>query len=96
MKQWERFEHIHWGVLAHSTHLRGQGTYDPVTCEERLRSRVTLATRIPREVCERINLGYLNPATVHIEAWKKAPDTLVVPRAGAMLLRTARAMRGSI
>src|SRR5690606_13019734 len=50
--QWERFEHIHWGVLAHSTHLRGQGTYDPQTGEERLRIRVTLATGIPREVCE--------------------------------------------
>ena len=23
------FSHHHWGVLAHSTHLRGAGTYDP-------------------------------------------------------------------
>ena len=24
--QWDRFRHLHWGVLAHSTHLRGAGT----------------------------------------------------------------------
>ncbi|HET9126622.1 MAG TPA: lactate racemase domain-containing protein, partial [Propionibacteriaceae bacterium] len=28
VKQWDRFKHIHWGVLAHSTHLRGAGVYD--------------------------------------------------------------------
>ena len=27
--QWERFEHLRWGVLAHSTHLRGAGTWEP-------------------------------------------------------------------
>jgi hypothetical protein len=26
--QWERFQHQPWGDLAHSTHLRGQGTWD--------------------------------------------------------------------
>ena len=29
-RQWDRFRHLHWGVLAHSTHLRGAGTYDAV------------------------------------------------------------------
>ena len=28
VKQWDRFEHMPWGDLAHSTHLRGAGTYD--------------------------------------------------------------------
>ncbi|MGC5583991.1 lactate racemase domain-containing protein [Ornithinimicrobium sp. W1679] len=87
VKQWERFEHIHWGVLAHSTHLRGQGTYDPQTGEERLRIRVTLATGIPREVCERINLGYLDPATVDLEALADEPGTTVIPNAGEVLYR---------
>ena len=27
--QWERFKDQPWGDLAHSTHLRGQGTWDP-------------------------------------------------------------------
>lgn len=87
MKQWKDFEHIHWGVLAHSTHLRGQGTYDPETGEETLRIRVTLATGIPREVCEQINLGYLEPDTVDLEALAAEPGTTVIPNAGEVLFR---------
>jgi lactate racemase len=85
--QWERFRHVHWGVLAHSTHLRGAGTYDPATGVERLRVRVTLATAIPEEVCRAVNLGYRDPATVDVAALAADPDWLVVPRAGEMLFR---------
>jgi nickel-dependent lactate racemase len=87
VKQWDRFAGIHWGVLAHSTHLRGAGTYDAETGVERLRVDVTLATAIPAEVCRAANLGYLDPATVDIEAFAADPDTLVVPRAGEVLFR---------
>lgn len=86
-KQWETFKDVHWGVLAHSTHLRGAGTYDAATGVETLRVRVTLATRIPREVCESINLGYLDPDTVDLAAFEADPDTLVVPNAGEVLSR---------
>lgn len=85
--QWDRFKHIHWGVLAHSTHLRGQGSYDPATGEEQLRVRVTLATQIPRETCEAINLGYLDPETVDLEALAAEPGTVVIPNAGEVLYR---------
>jgi len=87
LKQWERFEDVPGGILAHSTHLKGLGTYDTATRKETPRIRVTLATGIPRERCERIALGYEDPATVDVEAWKKDPDALVVPRAGEMLYR---------
>lgn len=87
VKQWDRFAGIHWGVLAHSTHLRGAGTYDPATGVERLRVDVTLATAIPEEVCRAANLGYLDPAAVDVEAFAADPDTLVVPRAGEVLFR---------
>ena len=30
LKQWERFERVPGGILAHSTHLRGLGSYDAV------------------------------------------------------------------
>jgi nickel-dependent lactate racemase len=97
LKQWERFRDVPGGILAHSTHVKGLGTYDPATGRETPRVRVTLATGISRERCERINLGYLDPATVDVGTWKKDPDTLVVPRAGEMLYRvTTRAKRGSI
>lgn len=85
--QWDRFSHVHWGVLAHSTHLRGAGSYDPATGEERLRVRVTLATGIPEEACRRVGLGYLDPASVDLAAMAAEPGTLVVPEAGEVLLR---------
>jgi hypothetical protein len=74
-------------VLAHSTHLRGVGTYEDGV--EQPRIKVTLATGIPRERCERINLGYLDPATVDLDAWRGREDEgiLIVPRAGEMLYR---------
>jgi hypothetical protein len=87
LEQWDRFQHHPWGVLAHTTHLRGIGTYDPQTGVERPRIRVTLATGIPRNRCERVNLGYLDADTVDIGAWGAEPGTLVVPKAGDMLYR---------
>ncbi|HSA49270.1 MAG TPA: lactate racemase domain-containing protein [Yinghuangia sp.] len=88
--QWDRFKDLHWGVLAHSTHLRGAGTYDEVN-GERCRVNVTLATAIPEDVVRGANLGYLNPADVDLAACEADPDTLVVPQAGEVLHR----LRGS-
>ena len=97
LKQWDLFQDVPGGILAHSTHVKGLGSYDAATGRETPRIRVTLATGIPRERCERIDLGYLDPASVDVEAWKNDKDTLVVPRAGEMLYRcTTRAKRGSI
>jgi len=86
-EQWQRFRDVPGGILAHSTHVKGLGSYDAASRAETPRIRVTLATGIPRERCERINLGYLDPASVDVEAWQRDPDTLVVPRAGEMLYR---------
>jgi nickel-dependent lactate racemase len=87
VKQWDRFSSVHWGVLAHSTHLRGAGTYDAATGEERLRVNVTLATGIPEDVCRAVNLGYRDPATIEVSDLAADPETLVVPRAGEVLFR---------
>jgi nickel-dependent lactate racemase len=84
--QWERFRDLHWGVLAHSTHLRGAGTWDPVH-GERARVRVTLATGIPEDVVRAANLGYRDPASVDVAAAGADPATLVVPDAGEVLFR---------
>jgi nickel-dependent lactate racemase len=86
VKQWDRFKHVHWGVLAHSTHLRGAGTYDEVG-GERLRLTVTLATGIPEDVVRAANLDYLDPREVDVAAFEADPDTLVVPQAGEVLFR---------
>jgi nickel-dependent lactate racemase len=90
VKQWDRFSPVHWGVLAHSTHLRGAGSYDAETGQERLRLQVTLATGIPESVCRSVNLGYLDPATVDVKAFTDDPGTMVIPRAGEILFRLKR------
>nr|HMN62698.1 hypothetical protein [Anaerolinea sp.] len=89
LKQWERFQHHPWGVLAHSTHVKGLGEYDAATQVETPRIQVTLATAIPPERCRRINLGYLDPASVGLEDWqgREEEGVLLVPRAGEMLYR---------
>jgi lactate racemase len=89
-QQWDRFKHYPGGILAHSTHVRGLGTFDASCGLETPRIRVTLATGIPRERCERINLGYLDPATVNPADWEGRPGWLVVPRAGEMLYRVGQ------
>jgi len=93
LAQWDRFGHHPGGVLAHSTHVKGLGTYDAATGVERPRIQVTLATGIPAERCRRINLGYLDPAGIRVEDWKgrEADGVIVVPRAGEMLYRLAPA-----
>ncbi len=88
LKQWDRFKGQHWGDLAHSTHLRGAGTYDPVN-GERCRVTVTLATGIPERVTRSINLSYLDPASIDPAEWASEPGTLVVPDAGEDLYRLA-------
>jgi nickel-dependent lactate racemase len=85
LKQWDRFQHYPWGVIAHSTHVRGIGTYENGV--ERCRIRVTLATGIPEETCRRISLGYRDPASIrHAEfAGREGEGILLVPKAGEML-----------
>lgn len=87
VKQWDTFKHVPWGVLAHSTHLRGMGTYENGI--ERPRIQVTLATQIPAEVCRAVNLGYCDPASIDLRAWQQdtSGETLFVPRAGEVLYR---------
>jgi lactate racemase len=84
--QWDRFRSYPWGDLAHSTHLRGQGTWDPVH-GERNRVTVTLATGIPEDVVRSVNLDHRDPASLDFAALEADPDTLVVPHAGEVLHR---------
>jgi len=87
--QWERFRDYPGGILAHSTHVRGLGSYDAATGVERPRVSVTLATGIPEERCRRINLGYCDPASIRIDEWRDREDegVLLIPRAGEILYR---------
>lgn len=93
VKQMDRFRDIPGGVLAHSTHVKGVGTYDAVHRREAPRIKVTLATAIPAERCERINLGYCDPASIDPAEWegRAAEGILVVHHAGEILYRLKEA-----
>lgn len=87
LKQWDRFKDVPWGVLAHSTHVHGLGTYENGV--ETPRARVTLATQIPEARCRAVNLGYRDPASLRLEAYahREAEGVLLVPKAGETLYR---------
>ena len=87
LAQMDQFKDIPRGVLAHSTHVRGIGTYQSGV--EQPRIEVVLASAIPKEKCEQINLGYLNPSEVRIEDYQGKEDRgiLYVDHAGETLYR---------
>lgn len=87
VKQPERFKDIPGGVMAHSTHVKGIGSYEGGI--EHPRINVILATGISEEVCRKINLGYMDPATIRIEDYmdREEEGILYVPRAGEQLYR---------
>lgn len=96
LAQWDRFRHVPGGVLAHSTHVKGQGSYDAATGVETPRITVTLATGIPEARCRQINLGYLDPRAIRIDEWssRESDGVVVIPRAGEMLYRLATEPQG--
>ena len=83
----ERFDDIPRGVLAHSTHVRGIGCME--NGEEKPRIEVILASAISPELCSRINLGYLDPATINPDDYKnrESEGILFVEKAGEILHR---------
>jgi nickel-dependent lactate racemase len=85
LKQWDRFKHRPWGVLAHSTHVRGVGTFENGL--EKCRARVTLASQLTADLCHRINLSHRDPASLRKEDFANREDegVLLVPKAGEML-----------
>lgn len=87
VKQWDRFSNEPKLILAHSTNVRGVGTFENGV--ESPRIAVTLATSIPEEVCRSINLGYRDYRTIALDDWRAQQDDdhLVVENAGQLLYR---------
>ena len=97
LKQPKRFADIPRGILAHSIHLYGQGSYDAATHTEKPRIRVTLATSIPETQCRDLNLGYIDYRTINLEDWKnrEAEGIKLIPHAGEILYRLQNPARVS-
>ena len=87
LKQMHLFTGVPGGIMAHSTHVKGIGTFENGV--ERPRVNVILATGISEERCRRINLGYLDPRNVRMSEWenREQEGMLVVPNAGETLYR---------
>ncbi len=85
LEQWDEFKNYPWGVVAHSTHVRGIGKM--VNGEEQCRIKLTIASQIPESICRQINVGYRDPATINIEDFANREDegVLLVRKAGEML-----------
>jgi nickel-dependent lactate racemase len=86
-RQWDKFRHVPRGVLAHSTHVRGQGTF--VDGVEKCRIAVTLATGLSKQQCEGLGLGFRDPESIDVESFAGREDegVLLVRKAGEILYR---------
>ncbi len=89
LHQREWFKDVPRAILAHSSHVKGIGTF--VDGVEHPRMEVTLATALPEALCHEVNLGYLDPTSIHPDDYTDREDEgiLVVPNAGEMLFRLA-------
>ena len=83
----DRFRDVPRGVLAHLTHVRGTGPYEKGV--EKPHVNVVLATSIPRETCDRINLGYMDPSGIRLSDYvdREEEGILFVDHAGETLYR---------
>jgi nickel-dependent lactate racemase len=86
-RQWDKFKQYPGAVLAHSTHVKGMGTF--IDGREEPRINVTLATGIPEEVCKKINLGYKDPDKFDPQGFdgRRHEGILVAWHAGEILYR---------
>ncbi len=87
LKQWDKFKDFPRGVTAHSSHVKGIGTY--IDGVEKPRVNVVLATGISSRRCEKVNLGYMNPEKINISDYedRENESILVVHHAGEILHR---------
>ncbi|PIE69704.1 MAG: hypothetical protein CSA21_00975 [Deltaproteobacteria bacterium] len=81
----EKWTDIPRGLLAHSTHVRGIGTM--IDGVEQPRIRVVLASRIPEEMCNQINLEYMDPDKINPDDYRNREEegVLFVEKAGEIL-----------
>ncbi len=85
LANFEKFKSEPRTVLAHCTHVKGYGKLENGI--EKPRINVFLATGIPRDRCEKVNIGYVGPEEIDIKAIKENPDYMVVENSGEILYR---------
>ncbi len=83
----DRYAGLNRVAVGHGVHVVGEGTYRNGV--ERMRIKTTLATGIPEDVCRRVGLNYLDPASIDIAEWENRENEgiLVVHDSGEQLYR---------
>ena len=87
LENWSKYKDYPWGLLAHSSHVKGIGKV--IDGVEKPRANVTLATGISPEICSQINLGYRDHNSINIEDYadREEEGILLVRKAGEMVYR---------
>ncbi len=87
VKQPSEFSWVPGGIKAHSTHVKGIGTYENGI--EKPRINVFLATGISEKRCKLINLGYKDYKSINLSYFQNKEDKgiLLVPEAGEILYK---------
>lgn len=87
LKQWEKFNDCPRCLIAHSTHVKGIGSYENGI--EKPRINVFLASGISEQQCRKVNLGYMDPAQIDINQYrnKESEGIFVVDHAGEILYK---------
>jgi len=85
LRQMDKFEGVPRGVMAHSTHVRGMGTFEDGV--EKPRVTVTLATGISEDRTRMVRLNYRDPRRLDPDEFRGREDegVLVVDHAGEVL-----------
>ena len=86
INQWDSYQDYPWAVLAHSTHVKGKGVFKEGI--EIPRIHVKLSTGISKELCQKINLEYIDPDSISFADWENSKDRLLVHNAGETLYRS--------
>jgi nickel-dependent lactate racemase len=87
LAHWERYERVPRAVLAYSSLVKGAGLMR--NGKEVPRVRLTLATGVPKERCERLNVGYMDPKEIRPKEWenREAEGIKIIRQAGEVLYR---------
>lgn len=73
-------------IAAHVINVRGTGSFDVDSGEEKFDFKVTLATGISKDICESVGLGYRNPDSIYREDFIR-PGKLWIKNGGKYLYK---------
>lgn len=92
LEKMDRYKNFPKAVLAYSTLVKGSGRLE--RGNEVPRIKISLASGIPKEKCEALNMDYRDPDSISVPAWEKEQGerVKVIHNAGEVLYKTLNHM----